>query len=161
MIFNAYSDSTDGLFGISLISAGHIFAQNGRNIVRPKGREDWLLFYVAKGSEHFFLDEEAYSSEGSFIFFKPRERQEHFCAEDKTSEVYYIHFVAPPDFDLFGFDSSRVYSAKPSTKVRDLFEQIIDELQTKQKCYEKICVSKLFNIMGLLSRRASKLNDPN
>ena len=159
MLFNAYSDAPDGLFGITLKSSGHIFAQRGRKISRPKGREDWLLFYVAKGSERFILDGEADAGEGSFIFFKPHERQEHICLND-ASEFYYVHFSAPDDFDLFGFESSTVYSAKPSTKVRDLFESILDELQRKQVCYERICVIKLLDILGILARRAENPNNP-
>ena len=160
MIFNAYSDSTDSLFGISIGSSGHIFAQRGRKISRPKGREDWLLFYVAKGSERFCLDREVDATEGSFIFFRPHERQEHVCADSGTSEFYYVHFKAPGDFDLFGLESSTVYQAKPSTRVRDLFEEILDELQRKQACYERICVAKLLEIIGLLARRAENPNDP-
>lgn len=57
---------------------------------------------------------------------------------------------------MFGFKSSEVYSVKPSTKVQDLFEEVINELQTKQPAYEKICVSKLFNIISLLERKNVK-----
>jgi len=160
MIFNAYSDTDRGLFGVAVKSCGHIFAKHGRAIHRPKGRDDYLLFYVAKGSERFILEEEADAAEGSFVFFKPHERQEHVCLAKETAEFYYVHFSAPPDFDLFGFESSVIYTAKPSTKVRDLFEEIIVELQKKQISYEKICVSKIFEIMGILTRRVADLHDP-
>ncbi len=160
MIFNAYSDTTEGIMELFVKSAGHIFAKNGRTISRPGGREDWLLFYVAKESETFYLDKEIIAEEGSFIFYRPHEKQEHIYQGDKTAEFYYVHFIAPPDFDLFGFESSRVYSAKPSPNVRDLFEEILDELQTKQPRYEKICAAKLFTIMGLLGRLAADLNNP-
>ena len=152
MIFNAYADTKNGLFDIALKNCGHIFAQNGRRISRPNGRDDWLLFYVAKGSEHFFLDTETDADEGSFLFYKPHERQEHIYLENKTAEFYYIHFYAPPDFDLFGFESSKVYHAKPTSAVCDLFEEIISELQAKLPSYEKICVAKFLNMIGLLER---------
>jgi len=100
MLFNAYSDTTDGIFDVYLKSAGHIFAENGRSISRPNGREDWLLFYVAKGSETFFLDKKVVAPESSFIIFKPHERQEHTCFEDKTAECFYRHFMAPENFDM-------------------------------------------------------------
>ena len=156
MLFNAYSDTTDGIFNVYLKSAGHIFAENGRSISRPNGREDWLLFYIAKGSETFFLDKREVAPEGSFIIFKPHERQEHTCFEDKTAEFFYIHFMAPENFDTLGLESSKVYNAKPSSKVRDLFEDILTELQSKQTHYEKVCVFKLFEIISLLSRRIKK-----
>lgn len=161
MIFNAYSNSQRGLFHISPVSAGHIFASNGRKISRPYGRDDWLLFYVAKGSEHFFLEREHEVSEGSFVFFKPHERQEHICLDERTSEFYYVHFSAPEDFDLFGFESSKVYFAKKSAKIIDLFEEIIHELQAKGHFYAEICTAKLFSIITLLMRKVSTQNDPN
>ncbi len=160
MIFNAYSNSKCGLFDISPVSAGHIFASMGRKISRPFGRDDWLLFYVAKGCEHFFLEREYEVSEGAFVFFKPHERQEHICL-DERAEFYYIHFSAPETFDLFGFESSKVYESKRSTKIIDLFEEVIHELQTKSQFYAEICTAKLFSIITLLARRVSTQNDPN
>jgi hypothetical protein len=51
MIYNAYKDTDKNLFGLAVVSGGHIFAEQGRTISRPCGRDDFLLFYVAKGSE--------------------------------------------------------------------------------------------------------------
>ena len=155
MIFNAYSDTTAGLFGVSVQSGGHIFAQAGRSIRRPNGRDDWLLFYVAKGEERFFLDREIDAKEGSFLLYRPQERQEHLHVDEKTGEFYYVHFCAPEGFDLFGLQSSSVYDGKPSSKVRDLFEEIIGELQGRQLHYEKICAAKLFELLSELARRSA------
>lgn len=160
MRFNAYSDTTEGLFDISIISSGHIFAQKGRSIHRPKGRCDWLLFYVARGCERFSLSETVDATEGSFIIFRPGEKQEHIYVGDTTGEFYYVHFNAPYEFDLFGLESSVIYHTKPSTRICDLFEEILNELFSKQICYEKICVSKFFDILGLLSRKIADLTGP-
>ena len=51
MIWNAYSEEKVRNFGLNVKSCGHIFAKNGREINRPQGRGDWLLFYVFKGCE--------------------------------------------------------------------------------------------------------------
>jgi len=64
--------------------------------------------------------------------------------------------MAPESFDMLGLESSIVYNAKPSSKVRDLFEEVLTELQSKQPHYEKVCVLKLFEIISLLSRRIEK-----
>jgi len=156
MIFSAYQDTDNGIAGISVVSSGHIFAQKGRKIDRPTGRSDYLLFYIAKGKELFYLDREVMAEAGSFIFFRPYEKQEHIYTENDTGEFYYVHFNAPAGFDLFGFESSSVYASKPNSKVRDLFEEIISELQTKQPAYEMICAAKLFNIIALLIRKTEK-----
>ncbi len=160
MIYNAYQDTQIGISGISIISSGHIFAPQNRRIYRPNGRKDYLLFYVSKGSEYMLLDREVVMKEGSFIIFRPNERQIHEQKERGVSEFYYIHFNAPEDFDLFGFESSVVYSVVPSTGINDLFEEVIEELQTKHPSYEKICVSKFFNILALLERKCTKETTP-
>lgn len=156
MIYNAYQDTPNGIRGVSIVSCGHIFAQNGRKIDRPSGRPDFLLFYVAKGKEHFYLENEVIADEGSFIFFRPFEKQKHIYLENKTGEFYYVHFNAPADFDLFGFKSSVVYNSKPSTTVCSIFEEIIGELQKKQPAYERFCVSKVYTLLSILERKVEK-----
>lgn len=160
MIYNAYQDTNQDLFGISVISSGHIFAQQGRAISRPNGRPDYLLFYVAKGSEHFLLDRETELTEGAFVIFRPSEKQIHIQKSAKVGEFYFVHFNAPKDFDLFGFESSVAYFNTPSTRIVDLFRQIIHELQSKQPAYEEICASILFNIFFLLKRRCEQTTNP-
>lgn len=160
MIFNAYQDTNNGILGISVVSSGHIFAKDGRKIDRPNGRSDYLLLYIAKGKEHFFLQREEVADAGSFILFRPFEKQEHIYLENYTGEFYYVHFNAPQGFDLFGFESSVIYNTKPSVNVRDIFEEIISELQTKQPAYEMVCVSKLFHLFSLLIRKTTKESAP-
>ncbi len=156
MIYNAYQDTHNGIGGISVVSCGHILAQNGRKIDRPTGRSDFLLFYVAKGKEHFFLDREVIAEEGSFVFFRPFEKQKHIYLENKPGEFYFIHFNAPNDFDLFGFKSSVVYNSKQSATICSIFEEIISELQKKQPAYERLCASKFFTLLSILERKTKK-----
>lgn len=160
MIFNAYQDSEKGISGISVVSCGHIFAQKGRMICRPGGRSDFLLFYVAKGSECFFLDNETVARDGDFILFRPHEKQHHICTDENNSEFYFVHFNAPDDFDLWGFQSSTVYRSQASVKVTDTFEEMLEELQTKVVSYEKMCSSLLFRIFSLLERNTASRSYP-
>ena len=155
MLYNAYQDTSDGICGVSVVSCGHIFAQKGRKIDRPNGRSDFLLFYVAKGKEHFFFDDEVIADKGDFVLFRPFEKQKHIYKENQTGEFYYVHFNAPADFDLFGMKSSFVYNSKPSATICSIFEEIISELQKKQPAYELFCASKLFNLFAFLSNTAS------
>jgi AraC-like DNA-binding protein len=156
MKFSAHQDTDKGIGGLSVVSSGHIFADKGRRIYRPSGRSDYLLFYVAKGKELFYLDKEIIANDGSFIIYRPNEAQHHIYIDKNKGEFYYVHFNAPRDFDLFGFESRKVYNTTPGVELHDLFENIISELQMKQPAYEKICVSKLLNIISLLVRRTEK-----
>lgn len=160
MIYNAYSELTESLFGLQVKSCGHIFAQHGRTISRPNGREDWLLFYVAKGRERFTLRQEAIAEEGSFLFFRPFERQEHVYIGEKPGEFYYVHFMAPSDFDLFGLESSHIYATRPSMDICTLFEQILNELQRKQSHYEQIAASLFLTLGSSLKRLCDPLPLP-
>ena len=160
MVYSGYQDTQEGIAGVSIVSSGHIFAPRNRRIDRPNGRNDHLLFYVAKGSEYIQLDQERVMEEGSFVLFRPGEKQIHAQKEREISEFYYIHFNAPEDFDLFGFQSSVLYSVAPSPHINDLFEQIIQELQSKRPAYEKMCVSLFFSILSLLERKCAKETAP-
>ena len=160
MVYSAYQDTQSGISGVSVISSGHIFAPRGRRIERPNGRNDYLLFYVAKGSEYMLLDRETVMESGSFILFRPHEKQIHIQKDHEISEFYYIHFNAPEHFDLFGFESSAIYSVAPSPQINSLFEEVIEELQNKRPAYEKLCAAKLFHILALLERKSTKETAP-
>ena len=94
MIDNGYWEKEEFSDGIKIVSAGHIFAKKGRKIERPNGRRDWLIFYVASGSESFFFNGVKKTAHpGSFVIFKPGEEQIHICEHEGVSEFYYVHFV--------------------------------------------------------------------
>lgn len=152
MTFSAYADQKEQVCGITLISCGHIFAKHGREIYRPNGRKDWLLFYIAKENETFYLENMKTGKSGSFILFAPGEKQHHIYTGNKTAEFYYIHFKCdtfPSDISL---TTSKVYDLPLNRKVCDMFEEIIEETLRKQPFYEKLCIYKLLHLLTLLDR---------
>ena len=154
MILNAYAEGKEVASGVTLKSCGHIFAKPGRCIDRPKGRADWLLFYVAKGSETFLLQGREVTGEaGSFLLFRPYEKQYHINTSAQTAEFYYAHFTADASFDAFALESSRLYTTPPSAKIADAFEEMLAEMQTKAPHYELLCISLLIGIFARLARR--------
>ena len=156
MLWNAYAEGKEPLFGFSIKSCGHIFAKKGRKICRPQGREDFLLFYVFKGSETFHLQENVTAEEGSFILFRPHEVQDHICEWDKTAEFYYVHFMVDENVFPLGLESSVVYHSEPCSAVSAIFESLLSELQLKQTAYEQIAVGKLVELFGVLKRKTEK-----
>ncbi len=150
MNFNAYADGKENLNGVTLVSAGHIFAKPKRQIFRPNGRDDWLLFYIAKESETFFLDKTQVGKQGSFIIFAPGQKQHHIYGGDKTAEFYYVHFECESlDTSLL---TLTLYDLPLSRRICDTFEEIIEETLHKRPLYEKVCLSKFFNILYTLER---------
>ena len=157
---NAYADQREQVCGMTFISCGHIFAKHGREIYRPNGRKDWLLFYIAKESETFYLDGIKMGKSGSFVLFAPGEKQHHIYNGNKTAEFYYVHFSCsslPADIAL---NTSTLYDLPLNRKVCDIFEELIDETTRKQPFFEKLCIYKLLSLLTLLDRAIAYDNHP-
>lgn len=150
MNFNAYAEGKENLNGVALVSAGHIFAKPKREIFRPNGRNDWLLLYIARESETFYLDKVQTGKQGSFIIFAPGEKQHHIYDGDKTAEFYYVHFCCERlDTSLV---TSTLYNLPLSRRICDTFEEIIEEILHKRPMYEKVSLCRFFNILYTLER---------
>ena len=155
MIFNSYAQQKEALAGMHLVSCGHIFAKEGREIRRPKGREDWLLFYVAKGEETFYLERATLAPAGSFILFAPGEKQHHAYLGTGTAEFYYVHFSCEALPEGLTVETSHVYAAPPQSAVAALFEQIIEETLEKKPHYEPLCLAKLLVLLSMVQRETA------
>ncbi|MBR7133825.1 MAG: helix-turn-helix transcriptional regulator [Clostridia bacterium] len=160
MIFNAYAEQKETVGGLSLVSCGHIFAKNGREIYRPNGRDDWLLFYIAKETETFHLNRTVTGNAGAFVLFAPGERQHHIYTGDKTAEFYYVHFKCETLPDNITLKTSRLYQLPFKRQICDTFEEIIDEILKKQPFSERLCIYKLFHLLTELEREVFHANRP-
>ncbi len=147
------------LDGMRVDSAGHIFARRGRAIHRPEGRENYLLFYVARGEETFFLDgKKVVLREGELLWYAPRQPQHHETACDGVSEFYFVHFS---DGDgglaaLLPFPAATPYRLATGGRLISCFQGIIDELQQARPYYREIALSKLYELLYYLRRRESE-----
>ena len=151
MIYNAYSEQNENISGITFVSCGHIFAKHNREIFRPNGRDDWLLFFVANESETFFLKNTEVAEVGSFIIFAPHEKQHHIYQGNKTAEFYYMHFKCEHLPDNISLQTSKVYNTKLNRQICDLFDDIIEETLQKQPFYEKVCIAAIVSPEGAAS----------
>lgn len=163
MIDIAYSDGAVPYEGIVISRAGHIFAQRGREINRPLGRSDYLLFYVAVGCESFLLDSGKVSAEaGSFIIFAPGEPQRHICESDGTSEFFYVHFECSEErfASLFSGETSRVCRIVTGEDLSSNFQDILGELQLEESLCHEIAVTRLTELFLRIKRGVNpKKND--
>jgi AraC family transcriptional regulator of arabinose operon len=158
MIFNSYAEKKEALAGIRLISCGQIFAEPKREINRPTGRDDWLLFYVAKESETFFIDKAVTAEAGSFILFAPGEKQHHVYNGSSTAEFFYVHFQCDALPDGIALETSHVYSLPYRKQLASVFEEIIEETLSKRPSYEILCISRLLYLFSLIQREAVEAN---
>ncbi len=158
MIINAYSEQKESESGVGLVSCGHIFAKTGREINRPFGRNDWLLFYVVRESETFYLDTVKTAPAGSFVIFAPHEKQHHIYTGNKTAEFYYVHFKC--ETLPISLSTSTVYTISENREACDIFEDILSLTLAKQPFYEKLCIYKLLYLFVLLERQVLYENYP-
>ena len=152
MIDIGYGSEAGFHHGLRVRCAGHIFAAPGRRIERPAGREDWLLFYVADGSETFFLPEGEQTAEaGDLILFAPGQPQRHVCRSAGTSEFYYVHFypeagAEPP------LATATVLRRAGGRELSGLFQYMIRELQQARPYCHEITAVRLGELFFLLRR---------
>lgn len=152
MIFNSYAEKNEALAGIKLVSCGQIFAEPKREICRPEGRDDWLLFYVAKESETFFLEKAVTAEAGSFIIFAPGEKQHHMYNGNATAEFFYVHFQCEKLPEGISLRTSHIYSLPFHKRFAAVFEEIIEETLSKRPNYEILCISRLLYLFSLIQR---------
>lgn len=159
MIDIAYCDNAEFYKNIRISRAGHIFTSRGREIFRPAGREDYLLFYVAQGSECFFIDgRQVRADANSFILFAPGERQHHVTDADGISEFYYVHFECLDNEieGLFPFETSSVYECKMAESLTLHFQEILSELQLEESYSHEIAVTRLTELFLRIHRSLSE-----
>lgn len=160
MIFNSYAEKNEALAGIRLVSCGHVFAKPKREIYRPEGREDWLLFYVAKERETFhFPNKTVTAEEGSFVLYAPGEMQHHVYEGGKTAEFYYVHFQCDALPDGISLATSEVHPLAPHKRFGAIFEEIIEETLQKRPHYEMLCISRLLYLFSLIQREATQISN--
>ena len=160
MIYSAYSEQKETVSGVTLVSCGHIFAKSGREIYRPNGRDDWLLFYIAKESETFYFDKPIFCQAGGFVLYAPNEKQHHIYNGTKNAEFYYIHFKCnelPQNIQLL---TSQPYQTVFKSHICDIFEEIINETLEKKHLYERVCLYKFLYLLTELERNVEQMDNP-
>ena len=160
MIYSAYSEQKEEILGVTIVSCGHIFAKPGREIYRPKGRDDWLLFYIAKESETFYFEKPVVCEAGSFVIYAPNEKQHHIYNGTKNAEFYYIHFKCNKLPEKVDLKTSTPYQLSVKSHICDMFEEIINETLEKKALYERVCLYKFFSLLTELERKVQQVNNP-
>lgn len=127
--------------------------------LRPEGRKDYQLLYFHSGQGHFYFEndeEETIVRAGQMVLFCPGERQVyHYCAGDKT-EVYWVHFTGNKAAELLTYyglpAKGTIIRSGVYTEYKDVFFNMITELQLAKPCYEDMTALLLRKIFILLER---------
>lgn len=146
---------------LSVISCGHYKLKDCEvlPVIRPKGRIDYQLIYIASGAARFTFkpsDSEKLIQSGNCILYTPREYQHYsFCGED-NAEVYWIHFSGSEVRNLLRqyhlISSDKVYYVGFLPECIELFRYIISELQLQHTYTDTVVANMLSNILIYFSR---------
>ncbi len=111
---------------------------------RPNGRQDYQLLYIASGKGYFYKNEKAKATilpSGSIFVYAPENYQRYEFFGKHHTCVYWIHFTGEAISTLFSQYqlpiSAQSFSVGSSYHYVALFDQIIEELQKKNPCYNE------------------------
>ena len=129
--------------------------------LRPRGRVDWQIIYIAAGKGHFILDgKEVIVPAGSMVLFQPKQVQDYFYFGKDKTQVWFVHFTGrevrnilrhyeiPTDGYILHTGISREYE--------DLFRRMRDELVRCSWGYEEMLTYLFRELLMTMHRRMTE-----
>ncbi len=140
-------------------SAGTYHVRNKKRIptLRPKGRIDYQLLYIASGKAHFyFKGKDTVVSAGHMVLYLPREEQKYeYRCEDKT-EAYWVHFTGSQVKGILRhFDiplEGNVFYSGSSEEYKTIFNNLIHEFRTCPVGYTEMVELYLRQLFMIVQR---------
>lgn len=152
---------------IVLNSAGHyrLITQKDFRTIRPLGRKDYQLIYVAKGYGRFIInDEEVIIGEGNIIFYEPDMGHNYCYFLEDTPDIFWVHFSGYdviPLLNRIGFGDGRIFRVGTHSDYAFIINKIIYELQLQQEYYEELTTGLFMELIHSMARglKQSKQNN--
>ena len=120
---------------------------------RIKGRLDYQIIYVFKGVGHYQLDGSWISvNAGNILLFRPGDPQVYSYHSQEKPEIYWIHFTGSKIQSLLDYYQIENSYIGESLSLKNLFQEIILELQLKKPFYEELTISSLYKVLALIRR---------
>jgi len=125
--------------------------------VRPNGREDYQLLYIASGKVHFFFGRnERIVGKGNMVLFRPGEPQIYNLYAIDKPETYWVHFTGYDAEKLLEYyqlpKDENVFFTGGSPDYQWLFRQMIQELQLRRMNYNEFLIINLRHILLMINR---------
>lgn len=128
---------------------------------RTKGRLDYQIIYVFRGTGNYFIGDSWHKlSAGHILLFRPGDPQVYSYFAREQPEIYWIHFtgIRIPEL-LSRYQIENCYIGE-CLLIRQLFQEIILELQLKKALYEDIIICSFYKILALIRRTRLSLLSP-
>lgn len=120
---------------------------------RPRGRLDYHMIYLYKGSGSFVIQgNQTTVPAGSILLFSPSE-PEFFSYQAKDApEIYWIHFTGSECGELLDRYSLESCAVGESPTLKQLFSETIRELQLKNPGFETVVLCNFYKMLVLINR---------
>ena len=150
-----YERTSDRFLALNSCGIQHFYDRNGK-ANRVHGRVDYHILYVKEGACYVTLDEErVVAPAGSFILYRPRERQEYEFLKEDGSTSYYIHFSGTGCDELLrelGLYDVRVAYMGKSVVFEKIFERMKREWTISLANSNVLCVGMLAELLATAAR---------
>jgi AraC family transcriptional regulator of arabinose operon len=162
-LFNSRVPFREKKLPLRILSAGtyKLYSVPRLPTLRPRGRVDWQIIYIAAGKGHFILDgKEVIVPAGSMVLFQPKQVQDYFYYGKDKTQVWFVHFTGrevrnilrhyeiPTDGYILHTGISREYE--------DLFRRMRDELVRCSWGYEEMLTYLFRELLMTMHRRMTE-----
>lgn len=162
-LFNSRVPFREKKLPLRILSAGtyKLYSVPRLPTMRPRGRVDWQIIYIAAGKGHFILDgKEVIVPAGSMVLFQPKQVQDYFYFGKDKTQVWFVHFTGrevrnilrhyeiPTDGYILHTGISREYE--------DLFRRMRDELVRCSWGYEEMLTYLFRELLMTMHRRMTE-----
>ncbi len=152
--------STKNLININ--SCGEVKASCGSHIIRPKGRKDYQLIYVADGILEVKRNGSVYTAEkGEVVIFKPDEVQDYRFANKEKNRTFYIHFTGDfckEYFDILKLQEVFIANVASNRDIYQMFYLAVKYFNLGVENRLFLCSGLTKAILSLISAELSKGN---
>ena len=126
--------------------------------LRPRGRLDYQLIYVASGKAHFhFGDKEEIITAGHMVLYRQKESQKYESYLQEKPVVYWVHFTGGNVKNIlrsYGIsDDLKIFRCGSSLEYQNHFRIMIEELQLCKEHYPELLEMHLRQIFIMLHRQ--------
>lgn len=158
-LYKEDKDLNDRSESLIVESCGHyrLTTRPVMNTIRPNGRKDYQLLYIASGKTHFIIDDKDEELQaGHMVLYRPGVPQYYIYHGKEHPEVYWVHFTGKDveeileKYDIFS-DQSILYTGT-SPEYQQIFSQMIRELQVCHSYFDQILILLLKQIFLLIHR---------
>ena len=151
---------------LRILSAGtyQLYTRPKLPTMRPRGRVDWQLIYIAAGKGHFILDgKEVIVPAGNMILYQPKQVQDYFYFGKDKTQVWFVHFTGREIRNILKHyripTDCYILHTGLSQEYEDLFRKMRDELVKCSWGYEEM-LTYLFRELLLTMHRRLTENAP-